>query len=74
MIDALENKTIVAAGMGVYEKEKPIFFHNHLNNIIIDPIFDMLRSFPNILITGHQTFLTKEALTNIEITFSNMDD
>ena len=75
LIEALENKTIAGAGLDVYENEKSIFFHNHLNNIIIDPLFDELRSFPNVLITGHQAFLTKEALTGIaETTFSNIND
>ncbi|SFA92579.1 D-lactate dehydrogenase [Flavobacterium swingsii] len=75
LIEALGNKTIAGAGLDVYENEKPIFFSNHLNNVIIDPIFDKLRSLPNVLITGHQAFLTKEALTGIaETTFSNIND
>lgn len=75
LIEALERKIIAGAGLDVYENEKPIFFRNHLNNVIIDPVFDKLRSFPNVLITGHQAFLTKEALTGIaETTFSNIND
>jgi D-lactate dehydrogenase len=75
LVEALENKTIAGAGLDVYENEKPIFFRNHLNNVIIDSIFDKLRSFPNVLITGHQAFLTNEALTGIaDTTFSNIND
>ena len=75
LIEALENKTIAGAGLDVYENEKPVFFINHLSNVITDPIFDKLRSLPNVIITGHQAFLTKEALTGIaEITFSNINN
>lgn len=75
LVEALENKIIAGAGLDVYENEKPIFFRNHLDNVIIDSVFDKLRSFPNVLITGHQAFLTKEALTGIaETTFSNIND
>jgi D-lactate dehydrogenase len=75
LIEAIENKTIGAAGLDVYENEKDIFFRNHLNNVIIDDLFDKLRLFPNVLITGHQAFLTNEALTGIaETTFVNIND
>ncbi|WP_310556950.1 2-hydroxyacid dehydrogenase [Flavobacterium sp.] len=75
LIAALENKTIAAAGLDVYENEKDIFFRNHLNNVIVDDVFDKLRSLPNVLITGHQAFLTNEALTGIaETTFKNIKD
>jgi D-lactate dehydrogenase len=75
LIQAIENKTIGAAGLDVYENEKDIFFRNHLNNVIIDDLFNKLRSFPNVLITGHQAFLTNEALTGIaETTFRNIND
>jgi D-lactate dehydrogenase len=74
LIDAIENGTIAGAGLDVYENEKDIFFRNHLNNVIVDKVFDKLRSFPNILITGHQAFLTNEALTGIaQTTFSNIN-
>jgi D-lactate dehydrogenase len=75
LIEALENKSIAAAGLDVYENEKEIFFRNHLNNVIVDEVFDKLRSLPNVLITGHQAFLTNEALIGIaETTFKNIND
>jgi D-lactate dehydrogenase len=75
LIEAIENKTIAAAGLDVYENEKDIFFRNHLNNVIVDDVFNKLRSFPNVLITGHQAFLTNEALIGIaETTFKNIND
>ena len=74
LIEAIDNKTIGAAGLDVYENEKDIFFRNHLNNVIVDNVFDKLRSFPNVLITGHQAFLTNEALTGIaKTTFNNIN-
>jgi D-lactate dehydrogenase len=75
LIVAIENQTIAAAGLDVYENEKDIFFRNHLNNVIVDELFDKLRSFSNVLITGHQAFLTNEALIGIaQTTFKNIND
>ena len=74
LLIALENQTIAGAGLDVYEKELDIFFRNHLNNIIIDAEFDALRNHQNVIITGHQAFLTKEALTEIaQTTFFNIN-
>jgi D-lactate dehydrogenase len=75
LIDALTNKTIAGAGLDVYENEKPIFFTNHLDNSIQDTVFKKLQSFPNVLITGHQAFLTNEALSGIaEATLKNLTE
>jgi D-lactate dehydrogenase len=65
MLAALDNGTLAGAGLDVYENEKNIFFRNHLNNIILDPTFKKLRNYKNVIITGHQGFLTKEALSSI---------
>ncbi len=74
LLVALENQTIAGAGLDVYEKELDIFFRNHLNNVIIDSEFDALRNHKNVIITGHQAFLTREALTEIaKTTFFNID-
>jgi D-lactate dehydrogenase len=73
LIEAIENGTIAAAGLDVYENEKSLFFINHFDKPIQDSIFEKLRSFPNVLITGHQAFLTKEALRCIaETTIDNL--
>ena len=75
LIEAIENGTIAAAGLDVYENEKQIVFRNHNNVVIIDAVFEELRSLPNVLFTGHQAFLTNEALTGIAITtFKNIND
>lgn len=74
LLAALDSKIVAGAGLDVYENEKGIFFRNHLNTIIVDPLFDKLRSQQNVIITGHQAFLTKEALTDIaQTTFHNIN-
>jgi D-lactate dehydrogenase len=68
LIEALDDKIVSAAGLDVYENEKPIFFYDHTNSKINDEIFEKLRSYSNVLITGHQAFLTNEALKEIACT------
>jgi D-lactate dehydrogenase len=59
--------------LDVYEHEKAIFFENHQDSIVTDQLFNNLRKLPNVLITGHQAFLTSEALQNIaETTLDNL--
>ncbi|UFH35242.1 2-hydroxyacid dehydrogenase [Flavobacterium acetivorans] len=74
LIEALNTGTVAAAGLDVYEKEKTIFFHNLINKKIEDNIFTILRSHPHVLITGHQGFLTNEALQGIAVsTIANLN-
>ena len=65
LLEAIKNKTIGAAGLDVYEKEKTIYFQDHTDSQINDDLFLKLRSHRNVLITGHQGFLTNEALAGI---------
>lgn len=74
LIDALDNGIIGGACLDVYEKEKGLFFEDHRTDVLIDPLFARLRSYKNVLVTGHQAFLTHEALTGIAATtFVNID-
>nr|WP_314895579.1 2-hydroxyacid dehydrogenase [uncultured Flavobacterium sp.] len=74
LLEAVENKTLAAVGLDVYEKEKPIFFQDHTDAPISDALFLKLRSYPNVLITGHQGFLTNEALEGIaHATIANLN-
>lgn len=74
LIDVLENKDIGGYGTDVYEKEKGVFFRDNSKNGIKDEKLKKLLSFPNVLLTPHQAFMTGEALANIaEITFENID-
>jgi D-lactate dehydrogenase len=62
-------------GIDVYEEEGPLFFEDLSSTIIQDDVFARLTTFPNVVVTGHQGFLTREALTNIaETTLANVSD
>ncbi|MES2730864.1 MAG: 2-hydroxyacid dehydrogenase [Bacteroidota bacterium] len=65
VMEALKTGKIGYLGMDVYEHEKDLFFYDHSQNIPLDDTFARLLSFKNVLITGHQGFLTKTALQNI---------
>ncbi len=74
IIEALKSKHIQAYGMDVYEKERGVFFKDLSKNIPDDDILKTLINMDNVLVTSHQAFLTKEALTNIaETTFKNIN-
>ncbi|TLP79811.1 2-hydroxyacid dehydrogenase [Maribacter sp. ACAM166] len=74
LIKALELGNIGGYATDVYEKEKGVFFKDNSKTGIKDEQLKNLLSFPNVLMTPHQGFITKEALTNIaEITFYNID-
>jgi len=74
LISALQTGQISAAGLDVYEKEKDIFFRDLSDKPATDDLFAELKSLPNVLITGHQAFLTSTALQNIaETTIYNLD-
>ena len=74
LITALEEGIVAAAGLDVYEYEKAIFFYDLSGSKINDELFEELRSCQNVLITGHQAFLTNEALQGIaSVTVDNLD-
>lgn len=74
IITYLENGHIGYYGMDVYEKEKGIFFYDQSGKNLNDPVFSKLLSLKNVLITPHQAFATREALSNIATTtFLNID-
>jgi len=73
VIAALKTGQIGALGLDVYEQEELIFFEDHSNEIIQDDALERLLTFPNVLITSHQGFFTREALAAIaETTLSNL--
>jgi len=67
-IEALKNQKIGALGMDVYENERDLFFEDKSNDVIQDDVFRRLSACHNVLFTGHQAFLTAEALTSISQT------
>jgi len=73
VIRGLKKGKIGYLGLDVYEEEGDLFFQDLSNIVIQDDVFARLLTFPNVIVTGHQAFFTKEALTNIsETTLSNI--
>jgi D-lactate dehydrogenase len=61
--------------LDVYEEEAELFFDDHSSNIIQDDTFMRLVSFPNVLVTSHQAFFTREAMDDIAATtMGNLTD
>jgi D-lactate dehydrogenase len=74
-IAAIKSGKIGYLGIDVYEQEESLFFEDLSNTVIQDDEFQLLQSFPNVLITAHQAFFTRNALTNIaETTLANISD
>jgi D-lactate dehydrogenase len=65
LLEGLKSQKIGAAGLDVYEEEEGVFFEDLSGQILKDDVLARLLTFPNVLITSHQAFLTREALTNI---------
>jgi len=68
VIESLRNKHLGYLGIDVYAEEEKIFFRDLSEHIIDDEKIMQLMTFPNVLITAHQAFLTHEALTQIAAT------
>ncbi len=72
-ITGLKSKKIGHLGLDVYEEEGDLFFEDNSNLLLQDDVFARLLTFPNVVITGHQAFFTREALTAIaDITLANI--
>jgi D-lactate dehydrogenase len=65
LIDALKKNKIKGAALDVYEEEEHYFFSDFSETGIDDDLLARLITFPNVLITAHQAFLTYEAISNI---------
>jgi D-lactate dehydrogenase len=73
IISALKKQTIDYLGIDVYEHEDKLFFKDLSETVIEDEMISRLISFPNVLVTAHQAFLTETALEQIaEITLSSV--
>jgi D-lactate dehydrogenase len=73
LIAALKSGHLGAAGLDVYEEEEGVFFRDLSDQVLQDDVLARLLTFPNVLITSHQGFLTKEALANIAtVTLANI--
>lgn len=75
VIAALKSGKIGYLGLDVYEEEEEIFFEDRSGLILSDDVFARLLTFPNVIITGHQAFFTRDALENIAVvTIKNITD
>jgi D-lactate dehydrogenase len=75
LIGGLKSRKVGGVALDVYEQEADLFFEDLSNEIVGDDVFQRLLTFPNVLVTGHQAFLTEEALTAIaETTLASVSD
>ncbi len=75
LIEGLKSRKIGGVALDVYEQEADLFFEDLSNEIVQDDVFQRLLTFPNVLITGHQAFLTEEALSAIaQTTLASLDE
>ena len=68
LIDGLKSRKVGAACLDVYEEEGDLFYEDCSEEIVADDTLVRLISMPNVIVTSHQAFLTKEALSNIAAT------
>lgn len=75
VIEGLKSGKIGYLGLDVYEEEEGLFFEDLSNVVLQDDVFARLLTFPNVLITGHQAFFTRNALESIaETTLANITE
>ena len=73
LIEALKSRRLGGVGLDVYEEEEGVFFEDLSGQILHDDDLARLLTFPNVLITAHQAFLTQEALGEIaRVTIANL--
>ena len=68
LIEGLKTGQVGAAGLDVYEEESEYFFEDRSDQVITDDVLARLLAFHNVIVTSHQAFLTREALSNIATT------
>jgi len=71
LLDGIKDRKIGGACLDVYEEESDVFFHDFSGTIVDDDVLARLISMPNVIVTSHQAFLTREALSNIADTTLN---
>jgi D-lactate dehydrogenase len=65
VVEAVKSRKVGFLAIDVYEEEASLFFEDRSSDIINDDVFARLLTFPNVIVTGHQAFLTDHALRNI---------
>ena len=75
VVEGLKTGRVGSLALDVYEEEAELFFEDRSAQVIADDVFARLLTFPNVLITAHQAFLTTEALGAIaETTLANLTE
>lgn len=75
LVEGLKSGKIGYLGLDVYEEERELFFRDLSAEVIQDDVFARLLTFPNVVITAHQGFFTRDALATIATTtLANLDD
>jgi len=75
LIEGLLEKKFAGVGLDVYEEEEGVFYEDCSNEIMADEVLARLTTFPNVLITSHMGFFTKEAMQEIaRVTLENAKD
>lgn len=73
LIQALKSRRLGGVALDVYEEEEGVFFEDLSGQVLEDDVLARLLTFPNVLITAHQAFLTHEALSDIaHVTMENI--
>lgn len=73
LIGSLKSGRLGGVALDVYEEEEGLFFEDHSGEILQDEELARLLTFPNVLVTSHQAFLTREALAEIaRVTLENL--
>jgi D-lactate dehydrogenase len=74
VIEGIKSGKIGYLGIDVYEQEDNLFFEDLSDTVIQDDVFQLLQSYPNVVITAHQAFFTQDAITTIvKTTLFNAD-
>ncbi|MDD2046347.1 2-hydroxyacid dehydrogenase [Pseudomonas putida] len=68
LIEALKDGQLGYLGLDVYEEEAQLFFEDRSDLPLQDDVLARLLTFPNVIVTAHQAFLTREALAAIAAT------
>ena len=75
LLEGIKSRHVGAACLDVYEEEADIFFQDYSGHIVEDDVLARLISMPNVIVTSHQAFLTRDALDNIaQTTTDNIRD
>ena len=70
-IESLKTGQLGGLAIDVYEQEAGLFYRDLSGTIISDDVLQRLMTFPNVIVTGHQAFLTSEAISTISQTTIN---